>query len=45
MTLTPEEAKGVPYGEQAKALKPVDWTVVNAHREDWNRRWTREVER
>ena len=43
--LTPEEAKGIPYGEEAKGLKAVDWDVVNAHREAWNKRWVREVER
>lgn len=45
VVLTPEQQKGLPYGEAAKALKPVDWDVVNAKREEWNRRWTREVER
>ena len=43
--LTEAEQKGIPYGEAAKALKPVDWDVVNKKREEWNRRWVREIER
>lgn len=45
VTLTPDEQKGLPYGDAAKALKVVDWDVVNRNREDWNKRWVREVER
>ena len=45
VVLSPEQQKGLPYGESAQALKPVDWDVVNAKREEWNKRWTREVER
>ena len=43
--LTPDEAKGIPYGDEAKSLKAIDWQVVNAHREEWNKRWVRQVER
>jgi putative spermidine/putrescine transport system substrate-binding protein len=43
--LTPEQQRGLPYGDEAKALKVVDWDVVNAKREEWNKRWTREIER
>ncbi|WP_236020783.1 ABC transporter substrate-binding protein [Devosia sediminis] len=44
--LTPEEAVGIPYGpEQVSSLEVVDWNVVNANREDWDRRWVREIER
>jgi putative spermidine/putrescine transport system substrate-binding protein len=44
--LTEEEADGIPYGpEQMEALLTVDWDVINPNREDWTRRWNREVER
>ncbi|PSC03061.1 branched-chain amino acid ABC transporter substrate-binding protein [Alsobacter soli] len=43
--LSPEEQKGLPYGEQAKTLKAVDWDAVNAKREEWTKRWNREIER
>ena len=43
--LSPEQQRGLPYGDEAKSLKVVDWDVVNAKREEWNRRWTREIER
>ena len=45
VTLTPDEQKGLPYGEAVKNLKAVDWDVANAKREEWTRRWNREVER
>ena len=43
--LSPKEQLGLPYGDQVKALKNVDWDVINPARENWNRRWTREIER
>ena len=43
--LSPEEQKGVPYGDQVKQLTTIDWDVVNPTREEWNKRWTREIER
>ncbi len=43
--LTPAEQRGLPYGDQVKGLKAVDWDLVNAKREDWTKRWTREIER
>ena len=43
--LPPEIAKTVIYGDAVKALKAVDWDVVNAKREEWTKRWNREVER
>jgi len=44
--LTAEEAKGIPYGgDQVASLEVVDWDVVNANRENWDRRWVREIER
>ncbi len=45
VVLTPEQQKGLPYGEQIKALKAVDWEVANDKREEWTRRWNREIER
>lgn len=43
--LKPEQTKGIPYGDQVKTLLAVDWGVINKAREDWNKRWTREIER
>jgi putative spermidine/putrescine transport system substrate-binding protein len=43
--LSPDEQKGLPYGDQVKQLKSVNWDVINPARETWNRRWTREIER
>jgi putative spermidine/putrescine transport system substrate-binding protein len=43
--LPPEAQKGVPYGDEIKQLKTIDWDVVNPLREEWNKRWTREIER
>jgi putative spermidine/putrescine transport system substrate-binding protein len=43
--LSPEESIGIPYGAGASALKKLDWDAINAHREDWTRRWSREIER
>ena len=28
-----------------KKVNVVDWDVINASREDWTKRWNREVER
>ncbi|HMK81791.1 MAG TPA: ABC transporter substrate-binding protein [Xanthobacteraceae bacterium] len=43
--LKPEERTGLPYGDEVKKLIAVDWDTINAHREEWNKRWTREIER
>ncbi|MBE7419477.1 MAG: ABC transporter substrate-binding protein [Ideonella sp.] len=44
--LEPDVAKKVVYGpEQANALVPLNWTVVNRDRSEWAKRWNREVER
>jgi putative spermidine/putrescine transport system substrate-binding protein len=43
--LTEEERKGLPYGDEVKNLKAVNWDIVNAKREEWTKRWNREVER
>ena len=36
---------GLPYGDDVKKLITVDWDVINPAREDWNKRWNREIER
>lgn len=43
--LTPDQQKGLPYGDEVKGLKAIDWDVANKHRAEWNKRWTREIER
>ena len=43
--LKPEQTKGIPYGDQVKTLLALDWDVINKAREEWNKRWTREIER
>ncbi|RUV97439.1 MAG: ABC transporter substrate-binding protein [Mesorhizobium sp.] len=44
--LEPELAAKVIYGlDQVKKLVPTDWLAVNKQREDWTKRWNREVER
>ena len=37
--------KMAPVGERAKLIISPDWDVINAQREDWTKRWNREVER
>ena len=43
--LPPDARKGIPYGDEVKLLKVIDWDVVNPVRDEWNKRWTREIER
>jgi putative spermidine/putrescine transport system substrate-binding protein len=43
--LTTDQQKGLPYGDEVKGLKAIDWDVVNKQRAEWNKRWTREIER
>jgi putative spermidine/putrescine transport system substrate-binding protein len=44
--LEPDVARKVVYGpEQANALVPLNWAVINRDRPEWARRWNREVER
>ncbi|MEO8714171.1 MAG: extracellular solute-binding protein, partial [Acetobacteraceae bacterium] len=43
--IAPDQAGMMPIGPRAETLVPVDWTVVNAHREAWEKRWDREIER
>ncbi|MGV1831884.1 ABC transporter substrate-binding protein [Agrobacterium vitis] len=35
----------MPYGDAAKKLVAADWETINTVRDDWNKRWTREIER
>ncbi len=35
----------MPVGDLAAKLVSADWTVINQVRDDWNRRWVREIER
>ena len=37
--------KMAPVGDRAANLKTVDWDVINEKRDDWTKRWNREVER
>ena len=37
--------KMAPVGERAAKLKNVDWDVINDKRDEWTKRWNREVER
>jgi putative spermidine/putrescine transport system substrate-binding protein len=43
--LSPEVARGLPYGDAVGKLLPVDWDTVNKNRTAWNNRWVREIER
>jgi putative spermidine/putrescine transport system substrate-binding protein len=46
VTLPQDKQEGIPYGPgQIGKLIVIDWDTVNAKREDWNKRWTREIER
>ena len=45
VSLPADQQAGIPYGPaQVDQLRKIDWDTVNAHREEWNRRWTREIE-
>src|SRR5262249_50085383 len=39
------ELRMAPVGERAKHVIQPDWDVINAHRDEWTKRWNREVER
>jgi putative spermidine/putrescine transport system substrate-binding protein len=39
------ELRMAPVGERAKLVLQPDWDAINAHREEWTKRWNREVER
>lgn len=38
-------AETLPYGDKIASLVAVDWDVINPAREEWTKRWAREVER
>lgn len=38
-------ARMAPIGERAARLINPDWDTINAHRDEWTKRWNREVER
>src|SRR4029077_12413143 len=39
------ELRMAPVGERAKLIISPDWDAINANREEWTKRWNREVER
>jgi len=43
--IPPQDAGMMPIGTRAETLVSVDWDVINAQREGWEKRWSREVER
>ena len=44
--LPSDKQAGIPYGlDQIGKLVVIDWDTVNQNREEWNRRWVREIER
>jgi putative spermidine/putrescine transport system substrate-binding protein len=45
VAVPPELGKMAPVGERAAKLINPDWNTINAHREEWTKRWNREVER
>lgn len=40
-----KKAGMMPVGDLAKSLVAIDWATVNPMRDDWNKRWVREIER
>jgi putative spermidine/putrescine transport system substrate-binding protein len=45
VVVPPELGKMAPVGERAAKLINPDWDTINAQRENWTKRWNREVER
>jgi putative spermidine/putrescine transport system substrate-binding protein len=45
LVIPPDLGKMAPIGERAAKLYNPDWTVINEKREEWTKRWNREVER
>ena len=43
--IDPASLPMAPVGDRAGKLLNVDWDVINERREDWTKRWNREVER
>jgi putative spermidine/putrescine transport system substrate-binding protein len=44
-SVPPADVKMAPIGERASKLLVVDWDFINQNREEWTKRWNREVER
>ena len=40
-----EELRMAPVGERANLIISPDWDAINGSREEWTKRWNREVER
>ena len=45
VVIPPELGKMAPIGDRAAKLYSPDWVVINEKREEWTKRWNREVER
>ena len=45
VVVPPELAKMAPVGDRAAKLYTADWSIINDKREEWTKRWNREVER
>lgn len=45
IVVPPEMIKMAPVGARAAALYTPDWSIINDKREEWTKRWNREVER
>lgn len=45
LKVPPELGKMAPIGERAAKLYNPDWATINEKREEWTKRWNREVER
>jgi putative spermidine/putrescine transport system substrate-binding protein len=45
IVVPPELGKMAPVGERATKVYTPDWTIINDKREEWTKRWNREVER
>src|SRR4051794_34690069 len=45
LVVPPDLGKMAPIGERAAKLYTPDWTIINDKREEWTKRWNREVER
>ncbi len=43
--VTMPELKMAPVGERANKVVSFDWDVINPNRQEWTKRWNREVER
>jgi putative spermidine/putrescine transport system substrate-binding protein len=45
VVVPPELGKMAPIGERAAKLYTADWSIINDKRQEWTKRWNREVER